>query len=325
MRSRASGGRLVVVGGSALALSACGGMLDPAGEGAAKVENLWWLMFWLGLIPFLIVLGLVLAVARRSEPTSVENDRRFVVYGGVVLSSILLVPVIAATAVVQLDLELPGEDRMAIQVTGHQFWWDIQYDTPDGTLRTANELHIPVDVPIDLALSSADVIHSFWVPEIAGKMDLVPGRINELQIMANEPGVFRGRCAEFCGLAHANMQLIVVAHPADEFESWLERESAPATVEADIGTLQEFANSCAPCHTVRGLFDNPSFEGNFGPDLTHFNSRRMLAANIIPNTPEFLARWLVDPDGVKPGTRMPDVGLEPEDLEALLDLLDQLD
>lgn len=306
-------------------LSGCGAVVEPSGAGARDIERVWWLMFWLGLVPLVIVVALVLSLTRRKTKESRLTDRHMVVYGGVVLSSLLLVPVIITTAVTQLGLDLPGEERLEVEITGHQFWWDIRYPTSDGMVRTANELHIPVGIPVDLSLTSEDVIHSVWVPEIHGKMDLVPGRVNELQIMANEAGVFEGRCAEFCGLGHANMQLIVVAHPPDEFDAWLESESAPADVDVDTSTLQGFADACAPCHTVRGLFDDPAYEGDFGPDLTHLGSRRMLAANIIPNTPEFLARWIIDPREVKPGTRMPDVGLGADELNAILDLLDQLD
>lgn len=320
-RSRLTG--LVVL---AIALGACGSGIEPAGEAARRIDRLTTTMFWLGLIPMVIVVGVIGAIVwwrRRHE--SPVTGRHFVVYGGVVLPILLLIPVIGMTAVTQLNLGIEGDDRLEIEITGHQFWWDIQYVTEGGRVRTANELHIPTDTPIDLRITSADVIHSLWVPKIHGKLDLIPGQVNTLEIHVDKPGVYEGACAEFCGIAHALMRLLVVAHPPDEFEAWLAAEAAPAKVDVDTATMQEFANSCAPCHTVRGMFDDPAYEGSFGPDLTHIASRRMLGANILPNTPEALARWIVDPDGAKPGNRMPDVGLDAEELTQILDLLGQLD
>lgn len=310
----------------ALSIGACSSGIEPAGEAARSIDRLTVTMFWLGLIPMAIVIGIIGAILwwRRRHESGVK-ERHFVVGGGVVLSILLLAPVIGLTAVTQLNLGVAGDDRLEIEITGHQFWWDIQYVTDGGPVRTANELHIPTDTPIDLRITSADVIHSFWVPEIHGKLDLIPGQVNTLEIQVDKPGVYEGACAEFCGIAHSLMRLLVVAHPPEEFETWLAEEAAPAQVEVDTATMQEFANSCAPCHTVRGLFDDPAYEGGFGPDLTHIASRRMLGANILPNTPEALARWIVDPEGAKPGNRMPDVGLDAAGLTQILDLLSQLD
>lgn len=318
--------RLWLLAGSALLLAACGGVVEPAGQGARSISNLWWLMFWLGLIPILIVVGFIVTIVVRRRPNESRlTDRHMVIYGGVVLSSVLLIPVIIATAVTQLNIGVEGDDRLEIELTGHQFWWDIQYVNGDERVRSANELHIPTDTPVDLHLTSVDVIHSVWIPEIHGKMDLIPGQTNTLEIQADEPGVYEGRCAEFCGLGHALMQLVVVAHPPDEFQTWLEAEAAPAQIDVDTGTMQEYANSCAPCHTIRGVFDDPIYEGDFGPDLTHLASRRQIGANILPNTREALGRWIIDPQGVKPGNRMPDVGLDGPALSDILDLLSQLD
>lgn len=309
-----------------LSLSACGGIVEPASPAARRISELTWWLFWLGLIPMLVVIGIIAAILlwRRRHESRV-TDRHFVVYGGVLLPILLLIPVIVMTAVTQLNLGVDGDDRLTVELTGHQFWWDIKYVTDEQTVRSANELHIPTDTPIDLRLTSVDVVHSVWIPQIHGKMDLLPGRVNTLEISVDRPGVYEGQCAEFCGLAHALMRLVVVAHPPDEFEAWLEEEAAAAEVDVDTGTMQTFANSCAPCHTIRGLYDDPSYEGAFGPDLTHLASRRQLGANILPNTPEALARWIIDPEGVKPGNRMPDVGLDAAELNAILDLLSQLD
>lgn len=318
--------RIVATAGLALLVSACGAVVEPAGPGARSISDLWWLMFWLGLIPIAIVVAFIVAIAlRRHKEESRPNDQRIVVYGGVVLSSLLLIPVIVMTAVTQLDLGMSGDDRLTVELTGHQFWWDIVYIDGDERVRTANELHLPTDMPIDLHLTSIDVIHSVWIPEIHGKMDLIPGQTNTLEIQVDDPGIYQGRCAEFCGLSHALMQLTVIAHPPDEFESWLEAEAAPADIDVETGQLQTYANSCGPCHTIRGVFDDPIYEGDFGPDLTHLASRRQIGANILPNTREALGRWIIDPQGVKPGNRMPDVNLDAGALTDILDLLSQLD
>src|SRR5690606_36762213 len=205
--------RMVATAGIALLVSACGAVVEPAGPGARSISDLWWLMFWLGLIPIAIVVAFIVAIAlRRHKEESRPNDQRIVVYGGVVLSSLLLIPVIVMTAVTQLDLGMSGDDRLTVELTGHQFWWDIVYIDGDERVRTANELHLPTDMPIDLHLTSIDVIHSVWIPEIHGKMDLIPGQTNTLEIQVDDPGIYQGRCAEFCGLSHALMQLTVIAH-----------------------------------------------------------------------------------------------------------------
>jgi cytochrome c oxidase subunit II len=310
-----------------LALAGCsGGALEPSGVGASRIADLWWLMFWLGLVPLVIVIAVVLLAASDKSPRQFVTDGRIILYGGVILSSLLLVPVVVVSALVERDLRQDHRADLTIELVGHQFWWDISYPdaTGAGRVRTANEIHIPVGQPVVLRVTSRDVIHSVWVPELAGKIDLIPGRVNELTLHAERAGVFEGRCAEFCGIGHAVMRLLVVALPPDEFEEWLAAERAPATIEPPTNTLRIFANSCAPCHTVRGLFDEAAFEGIYGPDLTHFGSRRTIGANLLPNTPEALARWIVDP-GVKPGNRMPDVGLGAEDLDAIIELLTGLE
>lgn len=312
----------------ALLASCSGGALDPSGPGARRIADIWWVMFWVGLVPLAIVLVILTLTAVKRQPVSLLTDRRIIVYGGVVLSSLLLVPVVAITMLVERDLRDGSDGSMTIEVVGHQFWWDVYYPDPtgEGTVRSANEIHIPVGEPVVLRVTSNDVIHSLWIPEIHGKIDLIPGHTNELTVEADEAGVFRGRCAEFCGLGHAMMRLIVVASPPDEFDQWLFEQSQPADVTISSGTRQLFGNSCAPCHTVQGMFEIPqTFDGDFGPDLTHFASRRMIGGNILPNTPQALARWIIDPQGVKPGNRMPDVGLSPDELEDIIALLNELE
>lgn len=318
--------RVLLFGSLVLVLGACSGVLNPSGEGARQIADLWWVMFWVGLIPVVVVVGILILIATGRAPGRLITDNRLIVYGGIVFSIMLLVPVVWMTISTERSLGQSG-DGLTIEVVAHQFWWDVFYPDPtgEGTVRTANEIHIPVGEPVELRVTSNDVIHSIWIPEVHGKIDLIPGTTNQLTLHADTAGVFQGRCAEFCGLGHAMMRLIVVASPPEEFEEWLLAESQPASIEIPVGTRQDFANSCAPCHTVRGLFEDSTFEGDFGPDLTHFASRRMIGANLLPNTTEALARWIVDPQGVKPGNRMPNVGLDAEALDAIIELLNDLE
>ncbi|HYD82403.1 MAG TPA: c-type cytochrome, partial [Opitutus sp.] len=192
-------------------------------------------------------------------------------------------------------------------------------------VETANEIHVPVGRPVHLQLRSADVIHSFWVPRLHGKRDLIPGRDTSLWIRADREGEYRGVCAEFCGHQHAHMQFVVVAQPAEEFEAWLAQQRTaarePTTERQKRGREVFFSATCVMCHTVRGT---PA-GSRVGPDLTHFGSRRTLAAAALPNERAELAKWVLDPQSVKPGVRMPPHAFETEDLEALLDYLESLE
>jgi cytochrome c oxidase subunit 2 len=199
-----------------------------------------------------------------------------------------------------------GSTALTIHVTGHQWWWEVRYE--NSTAVTANEIHIPVGTRVGLVLTTADVIHSFWVPQLNRKVDMIPGTENRLLLIADHPGVYRGQCAEFCGLQHANMAVEVVAQPKAQFEAWLAHNEQPA---AHGNAL--FAENCSGCHEVRGT----SAHADVGPDLTHFASRRTLAAVTLPNTRKNLRDWLRDPQHVKPGNRMPNLELSDADWRAL--------
>jgi cytochrome c oxidase subunit 2 len=216
---------------------------------------------------------------------------------------------------------------MEITVTGHQWWWEVEYQNENEGVVTANEIHIPVDEPVFLTLTSEDVIHSFWVPRLAGKQDLVPGKTEALTIQADEPGTYLGHCAEYCGLSHANMRFTVVAQTEEDFQAWVsgQRQAAvepTADSEAAEGLELFTTEGCIACHAVQGV---EGAEQEVGPDLTHFGSRRVLAGGILPNTPEELARWLANPPGVKPGSKMPDYNLTDEQIEALVAYLHSLE
>ena len=219
------------------------------------------------------------------------------------------------------------EDALTIQVTGKRWWWAVSYLDENGErlFETANEIHIPAGVPVRLRLLSADVIHSLWVPKLGGKVDLVPGRTNHLWIQANQPGVYRGQCAEFCGIQHAKMSLYVVADTAKDFADWKLAQQQPAKAPSDSLARRGrdvFANgACAKCHTIRGV----SSVSRFGPDLTHLASRRSLAAGTLPNRRGHLGGWIADPQSVKPGNLMPAVPLAAEDFHALLHYLEALE
>jgi cytochrome c oxidase subunit II len=213
-----------------------------------------------------------------------------------------------------------GPDAITVDVIGHQWWWEFQYRdvTPSDWVNSPNELHIPVGVRVALNVSSRDVIHSFWVPNLQGKRDLIPGMTTRFWIQADAPGTYRGQCAEFCGFQHAQMALLVVAEPMDEFLAWIanQRKPArePATDDERRGRDLFLQSSCVLCHTIRGT----DAGSRVGPELTHVASRQSIAAGTLPNTRQDLERWIADPHAVKPGVRMPASPLAGADLQAVV-------
>jgi cytochrome c oxidase subunit II len=225
----------------------------------------------------------------------------------------------------------PGDQTLFVTVVGHQWWWEYRYDHYDGKelgFVTANELHIPASTaankrPIFLKLKSADVCHSFWVPRLAGKTDLLPGRTNHMWFQTDETGLFQGQCAEFCGTQHANMLIRVVAEPAEEFDRWLVNEKKPAMDDPQLYKAKEkfLSLSCINCHRVGGT---KLAEGTYAPDLTHLMSRKTLASGMIPNERDTLRRWIVEPQTIKPGCLMPAFNLSKGDLDLVVDYLASL-
>jgi cytochrome c oxidase subunit 2 len=332
--------------------SACGGaqqsVLDPAGPQAVRTGKLWWLFFYVCAVIFVAVLvALVLALRRaqlwRDETHSArevteppvlqpapEKERRTtnVIVGAVAVTVVILFVFLVASFSVgrSLSTRIEQNNKVTIEVTGHQWWWQVRYtDTnPQNIFETANEIHIPVGVPVTLELKSQDVIHSFWVPNLAGKKDLIPGKTAILWLRADHPGTYRGQCAEYCGLQHAHMALNVVAEPREQFDAWLAHQRAPASQPTDDSQQrgqQVFLSSpCIMCHTITGT----TAGAHVGPDLTHLASRSTIAAATLPNTRGHLAGWVVDSQGVKPGNQMPPNNISSEDLMALLDYLQSL-
>ena len=305
-------------------------IIHPAGVQAARVAHLWWVMFWVCAIVWcLVAAAATIAMVRGRRGTSTTSDARLgrsvAVAGG--LSLVALLGLLFQSVVTGRALDsLRSPEALRIQVTGNQWWWDVQYvhAVPSLRVTTANEVHIPVGRAIRFDLLSTDVIHSLWIPNLQGKIDLVPGRLNELWLRADRPGVFRGQCAEYCGLQHAKMAFVVVAEPPDDFERWLAANRAPAPVpstpEQQRGRDIVERGPCAMCHNITGT----SAGGRTAPDLTHLASRRTIAAGTLPNTKGHLAGWIADPQQIKPGNRMPPTGLTGEELQAVLAYLEIL-
>jgi cytochrome c oxidase subunit 2 len=318
--------------------------LAPAGEQAGHIANLWWIYFWvLTAIFVLVAIFLFLAIAPRRRPQAagyieepaVPGERRIataviaaVVVSIVILFTLLLIDFFTGRAIYALgDSDMGGGEPIEIKITGHQWWWEVEYANqaqPSKIMITANELHVPVGRPVKLYLQSSDVIHSFWVPNMHGKKDLVPGHPTEMWLRATQPGKFRGQCAEFCGLQHAHMRLTFVAEKPDQFEQWMQASSAdapaPTTDTQRRGQEVFLSNQCMMCHTINGT----NARATVGPDLTHIASRPMLASGAIPNTRGYLAGWIANPQNIKPGVRMPPNTLPSDDLNALLDYLESL-
>jgi cytochrome c oxidase subunit 2 len=305
-------------------------ILDPAGIQAARVNYLWWVMFWICVTVWgAVALAALLAIARGRRGTATATDsqlaRSIAVAAGI--SVVVLIALLFQSVVTGRALDsLRTHDALRIQVTGNQWWWDVQYDNANPSLRvtTANEIHLPVGRPVRFDLLATDVIHSLWIPNLQGKIDLVPGRLNELWLSADREGVYRGQCAEFCGLQHANMALVVVVESSDAFERWLAGNRAPAaapvTAQQRRGKDVVEQGPCALCHNISGT----AAGGRSAPDLTHIATRSTIGGGTLPNTRGHLAGWIADPQQIKPGNRMPPTGLNGEELQAVLAYLESL-
>jgi len=272
---------------------------------------------------------------RRAEANVVENGthhatnpllRTGLMVWGAMVGIGLIALAIASFFADRSMAQAAAHERLSITLTANQWWWDVQYNSADAskTLRAANEIHLPVGVPVRILLRSNDVIHSFWVPSLAGKQDLIPGRENDISITPTKVGLYRGQCAEFCGAQHANMAMVVQVEPYADFLKWwqdgLKPAAVPTTPLAQAGYQYVTTRECAMCHAVGGT----TAGGTVGPDLTHFASARSIAAGTLPMTDANIRKWVDDPQGVKPGTKMPKVPLQPSDLSAVVAYLETL-
>ena len=301
-------------------------MLDPTGVAAHTIAGVAWSLF-VGSALIFAGMMVLLIVALRQRVGKV-NTRWWIVGGGLVFPAVVLAVIMVYTAVRSAQLTNgPAADALVISVVGKMWWWEVRYRTPEGKdVVLADEIHIPVNRPVVIGLSSTDVIHSFWVPQLGGKMDMVPGRTNQLVLQATAPGVYRGQCAEYCGEQHARMAMHVVAHAPADFDAWLAAQAQPARTPvsplAERGRAAFVAQRCNACHTVRGVAE----EGRLGPDLTHVGSRLYLGAGTVHNADAAaMQRWIAHVQEVKPGARMPSYGdRDAASLEAMAAWLDGL-
>jgi cytochrome c oxidase subunit 2 len=307
-----------VTGGTGVASQST---LTPHSGPAHDIATLWWVMFVGAVVVFGVVATLLLigVLRRRGERRPVQTDtplaRRLVVYGGAVVPVVVLVALFALVlhTIPSTSAAEAKKGRLTIRVIGHQWFWEIRY--PRSGVVTANELHMPAGVPVRIEARTADVIHSFWVPELNRKLDMIPGKRNDLLLETDRAGTYRGQCAEFCGLEHGLMAFSVVVQTRNRFQAWLAQQQQTAK-----GNDVFLSSGCGGCHTVRGT---PA-DGTYAPDLTHIASRATLAAGTIANTPANLRRWIQDPQGIKPGNKMPALGLTAEDLDAVVAYLETL-
>jgi cytochrome c oxidase subunit II len=306
--------------------------LDPKGPLARQVFNLSTVMFVGGGLIFVLVLTALVGalVARRAEEVPrPERGKGRVVLVATATTVLLLVALLVYDFYVHRAIASPqGRGKATIEVVGHQWWWEVNYldeQTGGVSARTANELHIPVGRRVLVNLKTRDVIHSFWVPHLQGKMDMIPGRTNQIALHAEQEGVYRGQCAEFCGLQHAKMSFYVVAESPERFRTWLERQREPAVMpdseETRRGQEVFLTASCALCHAIRGT----QAMASAGPDLTHFASRRSLGAATLPSNRGNLGGWILDPAHLKPGVFMTPSPLDGRSLNALLHYLEILE
>jgi cytochrome c oxidase subunit II len=308
--------------------------VHPAGPQAERISDLTWVLTWLGTAVFLVVIGFLFYALWRGSRRLVnasgpetEHQLGLWVGGAMGVTVIILLGLLVYNFRTGSALAAFAEpEALTIKVTGQQWWWEVEYEdpVPSRRLQTANEIHIPVGKRVRLLVSSRDVIHSFWAPNLHGKIDLIPGYSGTTYIRADSAGVYRGRCAEFCGLQHAHMDFLVVAEPPAQFEAWFDSQLKPAAAPADSlrqkGQQVFLSKNCALCHSIRGT----EAGGRIGPDLTHLASRHTIASVTLPNTRGHLGGWVLDPQKIKPGVKMPPNQVAPDELRALLDYLQSL-
>ncbi len=314
-------------------ISGCTGnqsAINPKGAPAIHIAHLMsGIVAVCTLVWLLVMVMLVWALLRkRSDAGEQARERGLTttVSAAVGATAVIIAGMTIASFYTTRDIGIPGEAALTITVRGQQWWWQVIYADPDPalTFQTANEIHIPVGRDVHVQLESTDVVHSFWVPSLAGKQDLVPGRTNSLLLRAERPGIYRGQCAEFCGLQHTHMAMMVIAEDPESFERWAVAQRGnsvnPGKPDAVAGQVAFIAKPCAACHTVRGT---PAM-GTTGPDLTHVGSRKTIAAGLLETTRGSLAAWIADPQTLKPGNNMPMVPLTSVELKNISAYMESL-
>jgi cytochrome c oxidase subunit II len=309
-------------------------VLHPASTQAVAIGRLYNVMLIFAVVVYVAVIVVAARAVWRRRATdapsaSPERDalaHRWIFVGASVTVAILFISLVYDLALGGSVTHRRTSEMLSIRLTGHQWWWEVEYEDPVPQQRviTANEVHVPVGRTVAFKLLSNDVIHSFWVPNLHGKRDLIPSRITDEWIQADQPGRYRGQCAEFCGTQHAHMALWVVADTPEQFEAWKQRQLQPAIEPSTPTTLagrmvfEKYA--CVYCHTIRGT----TAAGQVAPDLTHLASRFTIAAGTLPNTKGNLGGWILDPQNIKPGNHMATINMKSEELEPLLDYLETL-
>ena len=325
----------LAAGGLLLALSACAekapqDTMEPAGPVSRKILHLSEPVFLIAGIVFVLVQGLVIFAVLKfrdrpdkpgPEPEQVHGNTKLEV-GWTLIPALILFSIAIPTIKTIFDLSHKPANALQVTVIGHQFWWEYRYD--DLGITTANELSIVAGKPVEMTLESIDVIHSYWIPPLAGKTDVIPGRENHMSFEADKPGTYLGQCTEFCGLSHANMRARAIAYTQADFDSWVARQKSAAVTppegsQAAAGLALFNGKGCAGCHTVEGVS-----QGKVGPNLTHLQSRTTFAGSIFTLNEDNLRTWLEDPPGVKPGSVMPDLGLTEDEITKLIAYLETL-
>lgn len=320
---------LILMGGI---LASCGGAddyaqttLESAGPNAARINDVYALIWWAAVVVFVLVQGLLVysifkfrgePKTAHGRPVPVHGNNKLEILWTVIPAIVLAIIAVPTLQIISELAETPtGDDVLVVEVTGHQFFWSYFY--PDLGVTATNEMHIPVNTRVDVRLHSADVIHSFWVPQLAGKVDAIPGNENHMWLEADEPGTYLGQCAEFCGLAHYNMLLSVVAESQQEFDDWVATQLAPPEDGGDPERGEQIiVQMCGACHTV----DGTAAQGAIAPNLTDYWQNSDIAG-VLENNPENLAIWLADPPAVKPGTQMPNMNLNETQIQDLVAFL----
>ncbi len=293
--------------------------LDPKGPNSAAIATLFNTVLVIAVVVFVVVEGLIVFSAFRfrrrdnNEPKQIHGNTKFEI-AWTLIPVLIVVTLFVLTVQTQQKLNTKSGDAINVKVIGHQWWWEFQY--PDLGITTATDLVIPAGQVVNLDITAVDVIHSFWIPQLNGKTDAIPGRVNTSWLKADQPGTFVGQCAELCGPSHANMRLEVIAKDQADFDAWAANQTqnpAPATGDAAKGEQLFLGGACIGCHMINGTAAN----GKVGPNLTHVASRAYIAGGTLPNTAGNLKRWLANPPGIKPGSLMPNLNLSETDIDAL--------
>ena len=315
--------------------------LKPVGPVARQEDNLFRPVFWIAVAVFVLVEGGLLFIVRRfrrrtfaDAPKQIHGNKRLEIMWTIIPAALLAAIAIPTVVTIWDVAAAPTGDVLHVNVTGHQWWWEYEYTdfkTSNGTnLKTANELVIPTGRWVYLSMTSKDVIHSYWIPKLAGKQDVIPNRTTHLKLRADQTGVYRGQCAEFCAISHANMRARAIAQSPADFDRWVEGQLRPAPMPTDPQVFSRLTTTCAACHTIRGILVNgqEAVAGQIGPDLTHLGSRTSFGGSTFELTAANLARWIDNPTAMKPLTgtfpndmnkpSMPDYGLSQSEIDAIV-------